>query len=680
MVRSGDVSIPRRTRLRGRLLLAVVVAFLPLLALEAYLLDAQANTLRERVMDERIALARSEAQAADAFVAGNIRTLEALAQTRSIREPRSGDLDAFLRAVGRTDPGWLTLGLSAADGFNLSSLTTPPRSVSVADRDYFQGAIAGRPTVGTALIARALGAKSVIVAVPVELADGGKAVLSGALSLSNVETELRRALPTGIELRVVDRRGQMFIGPGIGDAFPVLTIPAVEGALRGEASASVVDLDGVATLVGSAGAPVAGWGVILREPVASAFAEIDRQRTTAFAISGAASLFALLLAVYFGLRLEVTYDAVETARERLVRVLDEMPVAVAIYDRSGSAVIRNAAYTKLLGGTPPAGIEETLRFYKVRTPQGAPLGIADHPTPRALRGETVRAEQVVVEHPDTGAPIHILVNALPFHDGEEIGGALVVFQDITALTELERERAAFFDMASHEIKTPLTALIGHLQLARRKAREGSTGASAELLERAERGGQRLAELVRDLLDTSRLEVGRLDLALERVDVGALAASVVDEVLAGLDRHEIALDRGAERLIVEGDPRRITQILQNLLDNAVRYSPAGGRIDVTVRRESGEAVVRVADRGIGIPADERAELFQRFFRTSRTQAYGGTGLGLFISRRIAEMHGGRLWLERTGPEGSVFALALPLAPDADSERGPAHGRTPLVAGG
>ena len=663
------------TTLRGRLLLSIVIAFIPLLALEAYLLDAQGGALRQKVLDERHAAALSEAQVIDTFIEGKVRTLQALAVAPVVRELSLPDVDRLLRAVTQSDPTWLTVALSGADGFNLSSLTTPLRSVNISDRDYFQGALAGKPTVGAALLARSTGQKTVVIAVPVDPVSGPRAVMSGALSLSNAEGQLRSALGPGVELVVVDRRGQQFIGPGIGETFPILAgRPAIDAALRGEQGAMVADVDGKSTLVGYASAALPGWGVILRESAAAAFAEIDRERGITFGLTGVATAAAVLLALVLGTRLERTYAAVEAARsdlersredvtrerDRLQRVIDEMPLAVAIYDNSGRSLIRNATYGKIIGGAPPASLEEVRRSYDMRSDDGREIAGSDMPGQRALRGETVRAEQNVLRHGDTGEDVNILVDAVPLRDGPLVTGALVVFQDITALKTVERERSAFFEMASHEIKTPLTALLGHVQLALRRVRDGRVERIEEALTRAEQGGRRLADLVRDLLDVSRLGEGRFEVQRERLELGALVTTVIDDVTAAATEHEIAFDRSGEMAWVEADGRRLFQVVQNLLDNAIRYSPGGGRIDVTLRSEGGEAVLRVADRGVGIPDEDRSRLFQRFFRSSRTQTFGGTGLGLFISRRIAEVHGGRLDLESTGPGGSVFVLALPLA--------------------
>ncbi len=390
-------------------------------------------------------------------------------------------------------------------------------------------------------------------------------------------------------------------------------------------------------------------------------AEVGPHRTTSLALATLATIVSLGVGLYLGARIEETYAR---DHERLERVLDEMPVAVAIYDGHGRAVIRNRTYRTVIGAEgAPVGIAETLRYFHARTPEGRELGVSDHPTTRALRGETVRAQQVVLDNPVTGAAVHILVNAIPFREGGRIDGALVVFHDVTELHRLDRQRQEFFDMASHEIKTPLTALMGYVQVARRRATAGSFERMDELLAHAETGGKRLADLVHSLLDASRLDEGAIELERERVDLGAFVAAVAQEVSLGLEGRRFDVRRPRAAVAIDADPLRLTQVLQNLLDNAARYSPSGAPVHVSVGIEGGNALVRVTDRGIGIPENERAMLFQRFYRTTRARQYGGTGLGLYISRRIAEMHGGRLWLESTGPTGSVFALSLPLAATA-----------------
>jgi signal transduction histidine kinase len=212
-------------------------------------------------------------------------------------------------------------------------------------------------------------------------------------------------------------------------------------------------------------------------------------------------------------------------------------------------------------------------------------------------------------------------------------------------------------MAVHELRTPLTSIDGHAQLAQRFVSKDPERA-AESLVRIREQSKRMNRLIGDLLDKARVSVGALSMEVVTFDLGVASAITI-----GL--HEVELiPRIAftteEKVRVQGDPERIAQILGNLVENAMKYSPPGSAIDVAVTVLGREAQVHVTDRGMGVPPDERDRIFEPFYRTSRTRDIPGSGLGLHISRRIAEQHHGRLWLESTGATGSVFVLALPLA--------------------
>jgi signal transduction histidine kinase len=153
-------------------------------------------------------------------------------------------------------------------------------------------------------------------------------------------------------------------------------------------------------------------------------------------------------------------------------------------------------------------------------------------------------------------------------------------------------------------------------------------------------------------------MGALSLSVVTFDLGiAVATTISEHEHEDVPRITFA---PPENVHVRGDPDRIAQILGNLLDNAIKYSAPRTPIDVSLRVVEGEAIIRVRDYGLGVPADESGRLFTPFFRTSRTQDLPGTGLGLHISKRLAEQHGGRIWLEASTDAGSVFALALPVA--------------------
>lgn len=223
-----------------------------------------------------------------------------------------------------------------------------------------------------------------------------------------------------------------------------------------------------------------------------------------------------------------------------------------------------------------------------------------------------------------------------------------------------RSRDDFLAIASHELKTPLTPLL--LQLAR-IARGVESGASIkpEWIARARLSGLRLAALIDDLLDAGKIASGRLALRREATPLEPMLRDVAATFSTASPRHQIALRLPEEPVPVLADRFRLEQVLANLVDNAIKYSPLGGTVTIGLDVHDDVASISVSDEGIGIPADQQVRLFDRFFRArnSPSQFFGGLGLGLFICRDIVERHGGRIWVESAPGEGSTFHVDLPV---------------------
>ena len=243
-------------------------------------------------------------------------------------------------------------------------------------------------------------------------------------------------------------------------------------------------------------------------------------------------------------------------------------------------------------------------------------------------------------------------------DGKGISAdAISVFPDLDGPASADWGVADFFSIAVHELRTPLTSIDGQAQLAQRFLTKDPLRAS-DALARVREQSKRMNRLIGDLLDHARVSVGALSLEVVTFDLGVATAHTIG-LLETEDTPRITFRTPAPAR-VRGDPERIAQILGNLLDNARKFSPPGSAIDVALTVAGNEAQIRVTDGGVGVPDDERDRIFAPFYRTSRTRDLAGTGLGLHISRRIAEQHHGRLWLESSSGAGSVFVLALPLA--------------------
>jgi signal transduction histidine kinase len=227
------------------------------------------------------------------------------------------------------------------------------------------------------------------------------------------------------------------------------------------------------------------------------------------------------------------------------------------------------------------------------------------------------------------------------------------------LDEALRVRDEFIATAGHELKTPLAALLLHVQSLQRAARDGAPENLSERLEKIARGGQRLERLINQLLDVSRITAGRLRLDPTAVDLGQLLQGIVAQLTNGTGEITGTVTLSIQD-VVEGrwDRTRIEQVFSNLIRNAIKYG-SGKPVDVILESEGGYAVTRIIDRGIGIDADHQRRLFSRFERLPATREYGGFGLGLWVARQLVEASGGTIDVESAPGVGSTFTVRLPL---------------------
>jgi signal transduction histidine kinase len=300
-------------------------------------------------------------------------------------------------------------------------------------------------------------------------------------------------------------------------------------------------------------------------------------------------------------------------------------------------------------------------------------------TLRAVKlGENVHQHQEVIRHPDSTS-LPVLVNAValassqvrlplkPSDPAEPVPVALVVHQDVTALKEAEQLKDDFIGIAAHELRTPLAVLKGFAQMLLIQSGRGKGPTlvdwQVEALQGIDQATHRLVELTEDLLDVTRLQAGRLTLHLTPTDLVALTMRVIKRLQLTTERHPLSLTTSAEHLVVEVDPQRLEQVLSNLLGNAIKYSPQGGPIEITMQEETAQQMVELSirDHGIGIPAEQQVQIIGRFMRADnvRQHGIGGTGLGLYLCRELVERQGGRIWFESVEGEGSTFSVALPV---------------------
>ncbi len=246
-------------------------------------------------------------------------------------------------------------------------------------------------------------------------------------------------------------------------------------------------------------------------------------------------------------------------------------------------------------------------------------------------------------------------------------GAVLVLHDITDLRKLERVRRDFVANVSHEFRTPLTAIQGFAETLLGGAMDDPQN-RGRFLEIIVEHSRRLARLTEDLLMLSKMDADRMEFETRRIPVGPFIESCIETAQPRARDKDLRLSVNQANRIpdIAGDRRRLTEVLQNLLDNAIQYTPAGGQIMVSAGVTGSEVTFTVSDTGIGIPQADQPRIFERFYRVdvARSREVGGTGLGLSIAKHLVEGHGGRIWVESEVGQGSQFHFSVPIF---DSER-------------
>jgi signal transduction histidine kinase len=247
-------------------------------------------------------------------------------------------------------------------------------------------------------------------------------------------------------------------------------------------------------------------------------------------------------------------------------------------------------------------------------------------------------------------------------DGGEDLGYGITLRDVSREKELDEMKLQLLSTVSHELRTPLASIKGFTTSLLREDITWDRKTQRDFLEIIDAESDRLAELIGNLLDMSRIDAGTLAMEKEEVRLATLLREAIAAAKLHAPQHTFSLHIPARLPMVSADPRRIRQVLHNLLENAVKYSPQGSKVAVAVRFDPEFVTIGVSDQGIGIPQEYQERVFERFFQvdSAPTRRVGGSGLGLAISRSIVEAHGGRIWVESEPENGSTFLFTLPVA--------------------
>jgi two-component system, chemotaxis family, CheB/CheR fusion protein len=332
-------------------------------------------------------------------------------------------------------------------------------------------------------------------------------------------------------------------------------------------------------------------------------------------------------------------------RQRLETILASMSDAVMVVDPDGEPVLTNAAFKEVFGRALPT-LEDA---------SGHPLPSRIHPARMAARGETFM--QPFTVQCEDGSRRWFEASGQPIRMNGMSGG-VVVIRDVTdrSLRQLQEQ---FVALAGHELRTPLAALHGSLQLLQRAARQGATDRAGRYVDIALAQVRLLGDLVQDLTDVIRVQAGQLPIARERVDLTQLVEEAVELARPMGDGREIRIAAPAERLAVSGDPRRLQQVLLNLIANAMQHGSSPRGIDVRLRREDHFAVLEVIDYGRGIPPEHREKVFERFYQADQG-TNRGLGVGLYLVQAIVSAHDGTVKVHSAERQGTTFVVRLPVA--------------------
>jgi two-component system phosphate regulon sensor histidine kinase PhoR len=355
-------------------------------------------------------------------------------------------------------------------------------------------------------------------------------------------------------------------------------------------------------------------------------------------------------------RLDRTIRTLTEERNLSAAILGSMVEGVAVVNGAERLVFANPGFAAILGlDVPPVSGSSLLEVVRQTELIEA--------VRRVLAGEA-RVEAEIA----TGTlRQHYFAATVASVRAGDTSGAVIVLHDITELRKLERVRRDFVANVSHEFRTPLTAIQGFTETLLAGAMDDPQNRLRFLgiiLEHA----RRLARLTEDLLKLSQMDADRLELEVRRVSVTALVESCYETARHRAAEKELTVSLDLPRSVpdVSGDARRLQEVLQNLLDNAIQYTLPAGKIVLSVRQRGDEVVFTVSDTGIGIPLADQPRIFERFYRVdaARSREAGGTGLGLAIAKHLIEVHGGRLWVESELGVGSKFHFSVPVF---DAER-------------
>lgn len=375
------------------------------------------------------------------------------------------------------------------------------------------------------------------------------------------------------------------------------------------------------------------------------------------------AIYLILVAIIGGLKQKIDnlLGHEQDERRRLQAIVDQLPVGVLITDSRGNITQGNKKMREIFGTQAKiegriGEIKDPNMYYNNRhvAPSQWPIALA------ISSGKSIKPKEFVYIH-ENKSKTFLQISASPiFNRNNKLIAAVSVITDITSQKEHEERKDDFVNMASHELKTPLTSMKLFLQLMLKHAGANKDTQAQKLLKNIQNQTERLQELVNGLLDVSRLQTGKLTFKFEKINFTELVEETVEEMKGSTKQQQLILEKKVTTRI-NGDRFRLYQVITNIINNAIKYSPKETAIVVKVKKEKGNVVLSIKDQGMGIDKEQQKKIFERLYQVSDPTAktYPGLGMGLYISSQIIKAHKGNIWVESEKGQGSTFFISFPL---------------------
>lgn len=476
---------------------------------------------------------------------------------------------------------------------------------------------------------------------------------------------------------VVDREGFIIAHPDVSlvlGRVNVFVRPLIQQALEGreadtrQETFSYRDEAGGEVFAVALPFKATGWAIVVENPREAALASSERIFKVALASFGLELLLVILL-IWNYLNLVRSASLVQSERNQREAILVSLYDGVLEYDEKSRVVLMNPKAEELLGvklaelsGLPitaelPLTRPELRALVEVMFPSLAPFASPA----KELPGGRAKVLEIHTSHPELKLLV-TLTQVLGEHG--QVRGFLKILHDISREELIQRIKSEFVSIAAHQLRTPLSAIKWTLKLLLDGDAGRLTGAQEDFIQKGYMINERMIKLVNDLLSAARIEEGRFGYEFKDTDFTAVTENLVSSFgpLALEKKVELFFKKPARPLpLIYADPEKLALALSNLIDNALKYTPEGGKVKVELRAEKDFAVCSISDSGVGIPRDDQVRVFSKFFRASNVMRMEteGTGLGLFIVRNIIKRHGGEVSFSSEEGQGSTFTFTLPL---------------------